>query len=127
MTGLPEWSPGASDLALVDGVMAGSRAITGAPFSHGPWWGFNGAQLIVVTDTRLEIVQTGVALTAGRPRLTAPLSEVQEVRWRVRRGVGGQAVLLVVTVDGSRRRYVSKFQQAVDVCEALARFRGSSR
>ncbi len=121
MTGLPEWAPAASDLAAVDGVAAGSRVAAVAPFSHGPWWGFNGVQLIVVTDTRLEIVQTGFTLTAGRPRLTAPLSGVQEAGWRVRRGVGGQVVRLMFTVDGRRRRYVSKFQQAVDVCEALAR------
>lgn len=119
---LPEWAPAASDLALVDGVTAGSRVVAVAPFSHGPGWGFNGVQLIVVTDTRLLVVQAGVAMTAGRLRLTVPLSGVQEVGWRVRRGVGGQAVRLVFTVDGRRRRYASKFQQAVDVCEALARF-----
>jgi len=118
--GLPEWAPAASDLALVDGVTAGSRVVAVAPFSHGPGWGCNGVQLIVVTDTRLLVVQAGVAMTAGRLRLTVPLSGVQEVGWRVRRGVGGQAVRLVFTVDGRRRRYASKFQQAVDVCEALA-------
>lgn len=95
--------------------------VTAAPFSHGPWWGFNGIQLIVVTDAGVHVVQAGVAMTAGGSRLTVALSEVQGVGWRVRRGVGGQTVRLMFTVGGRRRRYVSKFQQAVEVCEALAR------
>lgn len=118
---LSQWTPRQSDLDAANAVTSASPVVALAPFSHGPWWGFNGVQLVVLTATHLHVLQAGLALTTGSLRLTAPLTAIDKVTWRVRRGRGGHAVRMVVSVHGRRHRYVSKYQQAVDLCDALAR------
>ncbi len=97
-----------------------------APFSHGPWWGFNGVQLVVLTGSELHVVQSGYALTAGRTRLSTRLAAIQGVEWLQRRRFGRQTVQMVLTVEGRRRRYVSKYQQAADLRDALVQALPSS-
>ncbi len=123
---LPTWIPSRRDLDALKGVGAASGVVSFAPFSHGPWWGFNGVQLVVLTGSELHVVQSGYALTAGRTRLSTRLAAIQGVEWLQRRRFGRQTVQMVLTVEGRRRRYVSKYQQAADLRDALVQALPSS-
>lgn len=90
-----------------------------ALFSPGPWWGFNGVQVVVLTEDRLHVLQTGTALTAGRLRRSVPLCSVTRCHWRLRRGVRGEVTRLTFTAGGRTRTYTSKYQQGVELCARL--------
>lgn len=108
-------------LAAAVGADPGSDVVA-APFSPGPWWGFNGIQDLVLFGGSLHVVQSGVAVTRGRRRQSTPFHALDRTRWRTRRGLpGGRVVRLSMRADGRRRTYTSKYHEAVGFSEHLMR------
>lgn len=103
-------------LASVAGVDPGA-ILAAAPFSPGPWWGFNGVQTLVLTWDSLHVVQSGIALTTGRLRRSARLDSISGTRARV--VGGGRVVRLTLRVKGRRRTHTSMFREGVSFCERL--------
>jgi hypothetical protein len=95
-----------------------------ADFSPGPWWGFNGVQTLVLTESQLFVVQRGLALTSGRLRRSLPTCDIQQFDWRIGRHRRREAVHMTLKIGRRRRHYISKYRQAADLARQLSRLPG---
>jgi len=91
-----------------------------ADFSPGPWWGFNGVQIFVLTTDQLHMVQKGAAFTHGRLRRSIPTSSLEKVDWHIRRRFSREAVRMTLKKGSRRRTYTSKYQQGASLARELA-------
>jgi hypothetical protein len=74
-----EFSP--KELSRLSQIVGDDPVEAVAEVSHGPWWGFNGVQTLVLTASRLYRVQGGFALRKDRVLESTLRSQVTNVDW----------------------------------------------
>jgi hypothetical protein len=103
----------------------GEALLAMAEFSPGPWWGFNGVRLVVLTSKALRVYQRGVAVTARRDLAKTatrelPLSSIAEVKLRERQRIPGRpTVTMRLTTAEGRKVFTSKYVQGSKLAQAL--------
>lgn len=109
----------ASELSRLGDIVGQPAPLAVVHVSHGPWYGFNGVQALVLTDAAVYRVQQGWALLPDRVIDTYHVSEITEPRWAL--GRTGRAGRISFTVGGVRHSYASKWQEAADFAAGLQR------
>ncbi|WP_139195931.1 MULTISPECIES: hypothetical protein [unclassified Curtobacterium] len=93
-----------------------------ARFSPGPWWGFNGVDVLELDD--VSLVRRRFKLLRGRVPTAVSLSSVALVSVEVRsrkRGGDAQWVRMVLLLGGARRTFTGRVRDGRPFAQALAR------
>lgn len=106
-----------SEVSRLQDIISSDRPIRLiAHVSNGPWYGFNGVQVLVLTDQALYRVQASkFAFRRDVVLDKVVLSDLSDARWIARRDSGR----ISFRVAGVRKSYVSKWTEATDLAKAL--------
>lgn len=99
-----------------------TNSLMTARFSPGPWWGFNGVDVLELDD--VSLVRRRFTLLRGRVPTAVSLSSVAlvsvEVRPRKRDG-DPQWVRMVLLLGGARKTFTGRVRDGLPFAQALAR------
>lgn len=99
-----------------------TNSLVTARFSPGPWWGFNGVDVLELDD--VSLVRRRFGLLSGRVPIAASLSSVALVSVEVRprkRGGDPHWVRMVLLLGGARRTFTGRVSDGRPFAEELAR------
>jgi hypothetical protein len=98
--------------------------VASGEFSPGPWWGFNGIKILLVTPSELLILQRGIAFTARQDlrktgRKSIDLASIKGIGSHRRRTFLGEAIVLHIQTNRRRQVFTTKYQEGENVVRAL--------
>lgn len=99
-----------------------SNSLVIARFSPGPWWGFNGVDVLELDD--VSLVRRRFKLLRGRVPTAVPLTSVSLVSVEVRpkkRGRDPQWVRMVLLFGGARKVFTGRVRDGQPFAQALTR------
>lgn len=94
------------------------EVIAHAKFSPGPWWGFNGVQSLILTDSQLVRVKLRWGGSPKKVLDRLPLDEIRDASYRLSGRDEGKFVHLTISAK-RKRRFTSKHKEGLALAKRL--------